>query len=72
MKMFRSNGWSIGRHELQLGDIIGHGEFGDVLLGTYQTKNVAVKVLKQTSGVVETLLDEAMLMQKLNHANLGE
>jgi c-src tyrosine kinase len=53
-----------------LADTIGHGEFGDVLMGTYQTNTVAVKVLKQSSGVVEALLDEAALMQRLRHPNL--
>lgn len=61
----------IGRHEIQLGDTIGHGEFGAVLMGRYRNDDVAVKVLKQTSGAIESLLEEAMLMQSLRHRNLS-
>lgn len=52
-------------------DTIGQGEFGDVLLGEYRGNDVAVKVLKQNSAVVESLLEEAMLMASLSHKNLG-
>lgn len=40
-------------------------------MGRYRNDDVAVKVLKQTSGAIESLLEEAMLMQSLRHRNLS-
>uniref|UniRef100_A0A915EB18 Tyrosine-protein kinase n=1 Tax=Ditylenchus dipsaci TaxID=166011 RepID=A0A915EB18_9BILA len=54
--------------DLRLGDIIGHGEFGDVLLGYYKGKRVAVKTLK--NGMSSDLLNEARFMISLNHTHL--
>ncbi|VDO99361.1 unnamed protein product [Soboliphyme baturini] len=62
--------FSIQRDELQLGEVIGHGEFGDVLMGSYAGMKVAVKVLKRGDHVVESLLQEAAMMTSLCHENL--
>ncbi|VDN18718.1 unnamed protein product, partial [Gongylonema pulchrum] len=59
----------IRRGDLRLGDTIGHGEFGDVLLGDYNGCRVAVKVLKR-NAMVQSLLDEAKFMIGLKHTNL--
>ncbi|VDM95361.1 unnamed protein product [Thelazia callipaeda] len=69
VRLFREASLIIGRNEIRLGDIIGHGEFGDVLLGDYESQKVAVKVLKR-SAMVQSLLDEAKFMIGLKHVNL--
>ncbi|KAL3108589.1 hypothetical protein niasHT_015511 [Heterodera trifolii] len=53
---------------LRLGTVIGHGEFGDVLSGTYRGRKVAVKTLK--NGMVQDLLAEARFMIGLHHEKL--
>ncbi|VDK89262.1 unnamed protein product [Litomosoides sigmodontis] len=69
IRLFRGASLIIGRHEIHLGDTIGHGEFGDVLLGDYENHRVAVKVLKH-SEMAQSLLDEAKFMIGLKHVNL--
>lgn len=69
IRFFREASLIISRSEIRLGDIIGHGEFGDVLLGDYDGQRVAVKVLKR-SEMVQSLLDEAKFMIGLKHVNL--
>ncbi|OZC12412.1 SH2 domain protein [Onchocerca flexuosa] len=69
IRFFREASLIINRNEIHLGDIIGHGEFGDVLLGDYENHRVAVKVLKH-SEMVHSLLDEAKFMIGLKHVNL--
>uniref|UniRef100_A0A1I7XQQ0 Tyrosine-protein kinase n=1 Tax=Heterorhabditis bacteriophora TaxID=37862 RepID=A0A1I7XQQ0_HETBA len=69
--VFRNAGLVIPSSEIQLGDIIGHGEFGDVLSGIYKEKKVAVKISKRHgSGMLDSLLDESRFMIGLSHRNL--
>ncbi|CAD5212354.1 unnamed protein product [Bursaphelenchus xylophilus] len=65
---FELAGVIIPRNELQLGDVVGHGEFGDVLAGFYHSNRVAVKTLK--NGLSSDLLNEARIMIGLKHSNL--
>ncbi|KAK0422342.1 hypothetical protein QR680_007514 [Steinernema hermaphroditum] len=65
---FRRAGLLVQRSELQTGDVIGHGEFGDVLIGSYKGRQVAVKVLK--NGMTSDLLNEARFMIGLRHQHL--
>lgn len=58
--LFQKSNYLIPKSELQLGDVIGHGEFGDVNLGSYKSKKVAVKILK--NGMASDLLNEAKVM----------
>ncbi|KAI6182929.1 Tyrosine-protein kinase [Aphelenchoides bicaudatus] len=67
-KYFERAGVLVPRNELQLGDVIGRGEFGDVLLANYRGKKVAVKTLKD--GLSSELLNEAKIMIGLRHQNL--
>ncbi|VDN51073.1 unnamed protein product [Dracunculus medinensis] len=69
IQVFKQTSLVIRRSNLRLGDTIGHGEFGDVLLGDYIGRRVAVKVLKR-SAMVNSLLDEAKFMIGLEHKNL--
>lgn len=55
---------------LQLGELIGKGEFGEVTKGTYQGVDVAVKKLKESSKAAQSVLQEAQLMSELTHENL--
>ncbi|KAH7680191.1 TK/CSK protein kinase [Aphelenchoides avenae] len=66
---FERAGVLIPRTELQLGDVIGHGEFGDVLLGMYKGKRVAVKTLK--NGMASEILNEARFMIGLRHTYIA-
>jgi c-src tyrosine kinase len=67
-QLFRKSNFLIHKSDLQLGDVIGHGEFGDVLLGHYKLKKVAVKMLK--NGMASDLLNEAGVMINLRHPHL--
>ncbi|VDN36847.1 unnamed protein product [Gongylonema pulchrum] len=69
IRLFQQASLVIRRGDLRLGDTIGHGEFGDVLLGDYNGFRVAVKVLKR-NAMVQSLLDEAKFMIGLKHTNL--
>ncbi|GMT29129.1 hypothetical protein PFISCL1PPCAC_20426 [Pristionchus fissidentatus] len=71
MAFFRGSGLSIPSVEIQLGDVIGHGEFGDVLMGVYRGQKVAVKRSKRlVGGVSDELLDEAKFVVGLSHRRL--
>ncbi|KAJ1365352.1 Tyrosine-protein kinase csk-1 [Parelaphostrongylus tenuis] len=68
---FLKAGLVIPSGDIRLGDIIGHGEFGDVLVGYYKDKKVAVKVSKRHgNGMLDSLLDESRFMVGLSHRNL--
>lgn len=69
-KAFEAAGWVIKMHDLKLGEILGKGEFGDVLLGCYRGQKVAVKKLKDSSKAAQDFLTEASLMTSLRHKNL--
>lgn len=50
---------------------IGKGEFGDVMLGVYQGKKVAIKSMKELkTRNVRKFLAEASVMTSLQHENL--
>lgn len=69
--VFVNAGLVIPSGDISMGDTIGHGEFGDVLLGVYKTRKVAVKVSKRHgNGLVDSLLDEAKFIVGLSHRNL--
>lgn len=68
---FIESGWTIKREEITLQEKIGKGEFGDVRLGTYGSRKVAVKELhKDTSMATNKFLTEAKVMTSLQHENL--
>ncbi|CAG2163597.1 unnamed protein product [Oppiella nova] len=69
-KAFEAAGWVIKMHDLKLGEILGKGEFGDVLLGSLRGQKVAVKKLKDSSKAAQDFLTEASLMTSLRHKNL--
>ncbi|KAH9499223.1 hypothetical protein Btru_004477 [Bulinus truncatus] len=67
---FKSGGWVIARGDLELGELIGKGDFGDVYKGAYKGQLIAAKVLKdQDRGSVQ-FIQEAALMTSLRHPNL--
>ncbi|GAU93147.1 hypothetical protein RvY_05131 [Ramazzottius varieornatus] len=68
-KAFKDAGWVIRSNELELGDVLGKGEFGDVVLGFYRGTKVAVKTLKDPHAV-QMFLGEASVMTALRHLNL--
>ncbi|XP_048583816.1 tyrosine-protein kinase CSK isoform X2 [Nematostella vectensis] len=67
---FVKEGWSIQKSELIIKETIGKGEFGDVLLGTYRGKQVALKCLKDDTRAAQQFLAEASIMTALSHKNL--
>lgn len=69
-KAFEQAGWVIPLCDITLGEVLGKGEFGDVLLGTFKTQKVAVKILKDVSKAAQIFLAEASLMTSLRHRNL--
>lgn len=69
-KAFEAAGWLINMQDLQCGEILGKGEFGDVLLGSFRGQKVAVKKLKDSSKAAQDFLTEASLMTSLRHRNL--
>ncbi|GFN92099.1 tyrosine-protein kinase [Plakobranchus ocellatus] len=67
---FRSGGWVINREDLQLADLIGKGDFGDVYKGSYKGQAVAAKQLKDRDRGGQPFLQEASVMTSLRHPNL--
>lgn len=68
---FEQAGWTIKREEITLQEKIGKGEFGDVRLGTYGNRKVAVKeLIKESSIATQKFLTEAKVMTSLQHENL--
>lgn len=67
---FQKAGWTIERKLLTLGTRIGKGDFGDVYEGSYRSKKVAVKSLKDSQKAAQSFLAEASVMTSLNHRNL--
>ncbi|OQV23738.1 Tyrosine-protein kinase CSK [Hypsibius exemplaris] len=68
-KDFQNAGWVIPNDDVKLGDVLGKGEFGDVLLGYWHGTKVAVKTLKDPHAV-QMFLTEASVMASLRHPNL--
>lgn len=46
IEAFREAGWVINEADVKIQERIGKGEFGDVMLGSYQGQKVAIKVMK--------------------------
>ncbi|XP_013778262.1 tyrosine-protein kinase CSK-like [Limulus polyphemus] len=67
---FEQAGWVVDKQDLKLGEVLGKGEFGDVLLGTLRGQKVAVKILKDCSKAAQKFLAEASVMTTLQHTNL--
>ncbi|XP_076354615.1 tyrosine-protein kinase CSK-like isoform X4 [Tachypleus tridentatus] len=59
---FEQAGWVVDKQDLKLGEVLGKGEFGDVLLGTLRGQKVAVKILKDCSKAAQKFLAEASVM----------
>jgi len=69
--VFEEAGWVINRDDITLQEKIGKGEFGDVRLGVYNGKKVAVKeLIKDSSVATQKFLTEAKVMTSLQHENL--
>ncbi|CDW57672.1 Pkinase Tyr and SH2 domain containing protein [Trichuris trichiura] len=64
--------WVIDKDDLQLHEVIGHGEFGDVVAGEYRGQKVAIKVMKRGNHVIESLLQEASMMMYVCGAKMFE
>lgn len=63
--------WEIPRHEIQLIEQIGTGQFGEVFYGKWRkTIKVAVKTLKPGTMSAEAFLEEAGIMKKFRHNKL--
>uniref|UniRef100_A0A9J7Z8K2 Tyrosine-protein kinase n=2 Tax=Cyprinus carpio TaxID=7962 RepID=A0A9J7Z8K2_CYPCA len=64
-----TGGWALNRKELKLIQTIGKGEFGDVMVGDYRGKKVAVKCIKH-DATAQAFVAEASVMTQLRHNNL--
>ncbi|XP_035705988.1 focal adhesion kinase 1 isoform X4 [Folsomia candida] len=69
--------YELNRMNVELGDIIGQGQFGDVHQGIYHTKDneqvpVAVKTCKldADSATTDRFLEEAYIMQQFDHPHI--
>ncbi|UJR23871.1 hypothetical protein I4U23_026843 [Adineta vaga] len=65
----RSVAANIDYEELQIGKLVGSGEFAEVYEGIYRKIRVAIKVLKESNST-ELFLREANIMRSLKHPNL--
>lgn len=63
-------GCMIQEKDLDIREQLGKGEFGEVLLGMWNGKRVAVKMLKDSNEAMQKFLEEAQLMKSLKHKNL--
>ena len=62
--------WEVDRGDIQLGDRVGVGNFGEVFKGTWRGHvEVAVKTLKDVQGG-EEFNKEAEVLKTLHHPNL--
>uniref|UniRef100_A0A672F5U5 Tyrosine-protein kinase n=1 Tax=Salarias fasciatus TaxID=181472 RepID=A0A672F5U5_SALFA len=66
---FSRSGWSLNRKDLKLDQVIGKGEFGDVMVGDYRGTKVAVKCIKN-DATAQAFIAEASVMTQLRHDNL--
>uniref|UniRef100_H2V3G0 Tyrosine-protein kinase n=1 Tax=Takifugu rubripes TaxID=31033 RepID=H2V3G0_TAKRU len=66
---FSRSGWSMNMKDLKLQQVIGKGEFGDVMAGDYRGTKVAVKCIKN-DATAQAFIAEASVMTKLRHDNL--
>ncbi|XP_043933126.1 tyrosine-protein kinase CSK [Protopterus annectens] len=66
---FSRSGWSLNMKDLKILQIIGKGEFGDVMLGEYRGNKVAVKCIKH-DATAQAFVAEASVMTQLRHKNL--
>uniref|UniRef100_A0A3Q2P8E8 Tyrosine-protein kinase n=1 Tax=Fundulus heteroclitus TaxID=8078 RepID=A0A3Q2P8E8_FUNHE len=64
-----TGGWSMNRKDLKLQQVIGKGEFGDVMVGDYRGTKVAVKCIKN-DATAQAFIAEASVMTQLRHDNL--
>eukprot|EP00794_Sanderia_malayensis_P004749 gene4749-5373_t len=80
-EVMAANDYEISRDKLQLSEIIGQGQFGDVFRGTYDNKNdstvldVAIKTCKlqedtEDKGKTEKFLEEAFIMKQFEHPHV--
>ena len=72
-----AGGWVLRQQEVQLGVVLGRGEFGEVLKGNYRGQVVAVKCFqanakgqKLDATEAELFSCEAVIMTSLSHKNL--
>ena len=62
--------WEIERDDIEIGDRVGGGNFGDVCKGKWRGQVVvAIKTLKDEQGIKE-FTEEADVLKKLHHPNL--
>jgi fyn-related kinase len=63
--------WEIPRQELQKGDMLGEGNFGEVFKGAWnKNTSVAIKTLKADAADLNQFLKEAEVMKTLIHPKL--
>lgn len=67
---FETGGWVIQSKDLQVFELIGKGEFGDVYKGKYKNQDVAIKELKDKERAGQAFLKEASVMTSMRHPNL--
>jgi c-src tyrosine kinase len=70
MANFKEGGWVISQRDVELGAVIGGGDFGDVYQGTYKGQVIAAKKLKDTIRGEQPFLLEAAIMTSLKHSNV--
>ena len=59
---FFAAGWAVNFRDLQLGNMLGKGDFGDVYEGVFRGSKVAVKSVKDRSKAAQAFLAEASIM----------
>lgn len=69
---FEKTGWAIKKKDIVKKSMIGKGEFGEVWLGDYDGKKVAIKMLKDLKDdkSANQFITEAAVMTTLRHPNL--
>ena len=66
--------WELDRNDIELGDVLGEGNYGEVYKAVMKSTKtqVAVKTVKEDSMEAQEFMQEAHVMKKLQYVSFGQ